>query len=507
MRRYSSMYSSARLFLVTTFAGIALGGCSSDSSQSGNEGDAGASSVGGSASGGKTSTGGKSSVSSTIATQGGSAGSSTGTGATTSGGTSSNGGTSAGSTTATGGVSTVGGSSNVGGSATGGVSTVGGSSNVGGSATGGVSTVPSIARPQLTTAQAANYEIVDYLAKAGTLGALVTDNWDPTTGIGDVTALTPDYTVSATGTFTTVQAAINAAVTAGGVTRKSILITEGKYREIVRVPSNAPPLTLYSTNSDASKTVIAFNNYNGKTYNSTTDVVPTGCIAPSSTATTWGTSGSSTFGICGSKVWLKNLMIANDYDEGTTTAGIAAVALTVQGDQAVFENVRFVGNQDTLQVKTSAATGVARSYFKSCYIEGDTDFIFGRGTAVFDNTTIHYVSVRRIAAAQSAGVILAPSTLPTNDYGFLVINSSFTADATTTANSVSLGRAWDEGTTATTYTLGTSPNGQVIVRNSTLGAHLRLTDPWDKAASSSRLFDSNTNRLFEYQNTGGGAAP
>jgi len=65
--------------------------------------------------------------------------------------------------------------------------------------------------------------------------------------------------------------------------------------------------------------------------------------------------------------------------EGALTSNIQAVALTVQGDQAVFpERFASSANQDTLQVKSSKLTIVARSYFKNSTIEGDTDFIFGR---------------------------------------------------------------------------------------------------------------------------------
>ena len=54
--------------------------------------------------------------------------------------------------------------------------------------------------------------------------------------------------------------------------------------------------------------------------------------------------------------------------------------------QSQFENVRFIGNIGTLYVKSSVETIKARSYFRDCYIEGDQDFIVGRGTAVFDHS-------------------------------------------------------------------------------------------------------------------------
>jgi pectin methylesterase-like acyl-CoA thioesterase len=50
-------------------------------------------------------------------------------------------------------------------------------------------------RPQLTTAEAAQDTILDYMATAGVVTSLATDNWDPTAGVGDVATFTPTYTV------------------------------------------------------------------------------------------------------------------------------------------------------------------------------------------------------------------------------------------------------------------------------------------------------------------------
>ena len=48
----------------------------------------------------------------------------------------------------------------------------------------------------------------------------------------------------------------------------------------------------------------------------------------------------------------------------------------------MLRNVRLLGNQDTLYV----ASG--RQFFENCYIEGNVDFIFGNGKAVFSNCEI-----------------------------------------------------------------------------------------------------------------------
>ena len=425
-------------------------------------------------------------------------------GTVTMGGTATTGGTApAGGSTATGDATgTTGGRPPVGGSgAIGGTMVTGGSTATGG-ATGTDGGVPpagtctaeytgSETRPLLTDASAACFTLQNYLAQAGPLTALVRDNWDPSPGLPAASTYTPTYTVAAdgSGTHTTVQDAITAANSSGSNSRVYILVKSGTYRELVCVKGSVP-ITLYGADTDATKVTIAFDNYNGKTVDTTKT---NACAAPS--GATYGTSGSSTFFSSSPGFQAQNLTIANDFAEGTLTSNIQAVALTVQGDQQVFQNVRFIGNQDTLQVKSPATGTVARSYFKNSYIEGDTDFIFGRGTAVFDGCTIVYVSGRKTNSTH-----IAPSTETPNSFGFLIINSKMVGDSGMPTGAAYLGRAWDDSS-------GSAPNGQAVIRNTEIGGHIKIATPWAAAATSSRAFSASGNRLYEYQNTGAGAAP
>jgi len=54
---------------------------------------------------------------------------------------------------------------------------------------------------------------------------------------------------------------------------------------------------------------------------------------------------------------------------------------------------------------------------------------------------------------------------------------------------------------------GSAPNGQAVIRNTEIGGHIKIATPWAAAATSSRAFSASGNRLYEYQNTGAGAAP
>ncbi|KAL2491948.1 putative pectinesterase/pectinesterase inhibitor 13 [Abeliophyllum distichum] len=60
-----------------------------------------------------------------------------------------------------------------------------------------------------------------------------------------------------------------------------------------------------------------------------------------------------------------------------------AVALRVQADRSVFLHCRMEGYQDTLYAQTH------RQFYRSCYITGTVDFIFGDAAAIFQNCMIY----------------------------------------------------------------------------------------------------------------------
>ena len=366
-------------------------------------------------------------------------------------------------------------------------------------------------RPQLDAATAAGLTPVKYLAQGGKslpASSLPVDNWDPTAGVGDVSTFTAQFTVDAAGksdasNFVTVQAAIDAAVALGNkVPPVFIRVQPGTYRETVCLPSSGTPaIRLYSVDSDASHTVIVFNNGNP-----TVDAAKTnGNKCNSSPANPIGTSGSATFAVNAADFQAKNLTFSNDYVKGSFAgSNQSAVALMTQGDKIVLENVRLLGHQDTFYMKSGNVDQVSRVYVKNSYIEGDVDFIFGRGTAVLDNCTIHTLNT-----GNGTGYVTAASTDYRNAYGFLITNSRFTAETGTPAGQIYLGRAWDEGVASLAAYGATSPNGQVLIRNSALGEHIRKADPWADSTAT-RPYSSvpaaalPANRLFEYGNTGPG---
>jgi pectin methylesterase-like acyl-CoA thioesterase len=243
-------------------------------------------------------------------------------------------------------------------------------------------------------------------------------------------------------------------------------------------------VTLIGTTGDAKDVVLTYDN-------------AADTINPA-TAKTYGTGGSQSVLVKGSNVSVRDLTIENAFDEAASTfANRQAVALKTTGDRLRFDNVRLLGNQDTLLVDSPDAPVVARSYFTNSYIEGDVDFIFGRGTAVFDRSTIHALSR---GSSSNNGYITAASTSDKNPYGILITNSKVTSNAP--AGTFSLGRPWRGWTDGYTKNgVVYNSRGQVTIRNTDLPAAIRTTQPW--ADMSPNLWTDG--RFSEYQNTGAGA--
>lgn len=265
----------------------------------------------------------------------------------------------------------------------------------------------------------------------------------PTSNPTTAPAAKPVVAADGTGSYRTVQAAIDA-VPSNNTTRRTITIKPGTYREIVTV--NKPNITLKGTGSSADQVVIVHNRSNAAGY---------------------GTYGSATLSVKVKDTGVENLTVSNDYGEGSQ-----AVAVTIDADRAVFRGVRFLGHQDTLLIHSG------RSYFVDCHVEGTVDFIFGDGTAVLNRATIHQ---RRSAG----GPITAARTPSSNRYGILVYRSTVTGVAN---NVTQLGRPW-------------GASAQVLFRETSLSSTIATGQPWIDMSGN---VWSNA-RLREYRNTGAGA--
>lgn len=276
--------------------------------------------------------------------------------------------------------------------------------------------------------------------------------------------------------FTSVQAAIDA-IPSGPGSRVVVALRPGTYREVLTVPAGKPPILLLGATGNPRDVVITYDNANG---------------TPKPDGTTYGTSGSATVTISADNFEARNLTFENSFDEQANPQikNQQAVAVKTQADRLVFDNVRFIGNQDTLYVNSPAVGALARQYFLNCYIEGDVDFIFGRGTAVFDRSVIRALSR---GSATNNGYLTAASTPDTQRYGFLITRSTILSDAPD--QSFYLGRPWHPGGDPTAL-------GQVVLRDSWLPAAIKSA-PWTDMSG----FSWREARFSEFNNSGPGAAP
>lgn len=385
-------------------------------------------------------------------------------------------------------------------------------------------------RPVLSAAEAAPFVPANYLGWSGEYTAPVADPWRP----APIATRRPDFVVrpsagspsagSPAAVFTSVQEAVNAAFQAGGTRRQYIAILPGTYHGTVFIPPGSPPLTLYGAGRpgqvrleftvDATITPAAWAAL----------VNADGRYAEGDPA--WemfrscATRTSTNAGLCATVVWarstdlqLKGLTITNGLLDTVDRGTHQALALRTDADRAQLEDMRLISRQDTFLANADDPARIARVSVRDSYIEGDTDFVFGRASAVFTHTRFHLVSTRK----DSGGVIFAPNTAPRYPYGFLVTHSLITADEGYRAAPTGfLGRAWDQGAGATGYIPGSTPNGQLVIRDSVLGEGFRPAAPWAPAATTARPFTARTdeardlndvdhNRLWEHANHGPGA--
>lgn len=294
-----------------------------------------------------------------------------------------------------------------------------------------------------------------------------------TTATVKAAATTLTVAKDGSGQYSTVQAAVNA-VPANNASRVVISVKPGTYRELVKVPSNKPHVTIQGTGGSRNDTVIVYNNASGTQK-------PDG-------SGTYGTGGSATVAVEADDFQARNLTISNDFDEAAhQDIANQAVALRTAADKVFLDGVIVSGDQDTLLVDTAAKEKLGRVYMTNSYVIGNVDFIFGRATAVIDKSVI---TLKKRWNGTSAGYITAPSTAADRK-GILIANSTVNGDVSSA--SFYLGRPWHAGG-------DTTLDPQTTVRNTSLSAAVKST-PWTDMSG----FSWKDDRFAEYKNSGAGS--
>jgi pectinesterase len=253
------------------------------------------------------------------------------------------------------------------------------------------------------------------------------------------------------GNYSTVQQALNQ-VPLHNTKPFIIFIKDGIYKEKLHLDSFKNFVTIIG--EDQFKTILTFDDHTGKV---------------SQIGDTINTKTSYSFLIKANNFTAQNITFQN---EAGFSAG-QAVALESDGDKAQFFNCRFIGNQDVLFTNNENS----RQYYKDCYIEGTTDFIFGSATVWFDDCHIHSKKNSHLTAA---------STPQDHEFGYVFNDCVLTGD--TSLHAVSLGRPW-------------RPYASVTYIHCYIDEHIK-PEGW---SNWNKTENYKTARFAEYENYGPGS--
>lgn len=257
------------------------------------------------------------------------------------------------------------------------------------------------------------------------------------------------------GDFFTVQEAVNASPDFCSSHETSIYVKDGIYEEKLTVPANKQ--TLHLIGQSAENTVIRWGDY---------------ARMPGPKGVEIGTFATPTAFLHGNDFLAENITFENSAGEGKDIG--QAVAVTVNADRAAFINCRFLGCQDTIYTMGKGQ----RQYFRDCWIEGTTDFIFGASTCWFENCTI---------LSKRDSYITAASTPQGAEFGYVFHNCRLIHNER--ASKVYLGRPWRN-------------HAKTVFLNCEMDSHIRKEGwhNWNKPFAEKTAF------YAEYGSKGPGAA-
>ena len=267
------------------------------------------------------------------------------------------------------------------------------------------------------------------------------------------------------GDYLTVQEGVNAIPDYSHAEITEVLIRNGVYKEEINIPHTK--FRVHFRGESAEGTLLTYDkyarqNWPGRDFNV-------------------GTSGSASIYIHASYITFEDITFENSAGEGREIG--QAVAVFTDGDFLFFNRCRFLGNQDTLYTygRYGKFGGIKRNYFKDCYIEGTTDFIFGTSIAYFEGCEIR---------SKKDSYVTAASTLEGQKYGYVFRNCRLTADEG--VSKCYLGRPW-------------GAYAKTVFLNCDLGAHI-VAEGWHDWEKEGKPNTRKNSYYAEYKNYGPGAA-
>jgi pectin methylesterase-like acyl-CoA thioesterase len=243
------------------------------------------------------------------------------------------------------------------------------------------------------------------------------------------------------GQFDEVQAAVDS-IASNSSEHIRIDIKAGTYREKLTIASRR---NLCLVGEDATRSILTYDDSNAKV---------------------GSTSGSASVLVSADDFSATQLTFQNSYGSGSQ-----AVALRTTGQRQQFLECRFVAYQDTLYVHEGT------QYFRDCYVQGNTDYVFGHATAILENCEVRNV--------EKGSAVAAPNTEASSAYGIVFLGGHFTAASG--ISGVALARPW-------------GADGAAAFLNATLDGHISASGFTSMSGN-----DPANARFREYQSTGAGA--
>lgn len=241
--------------------------------------------------------------------------------------------------------------------------------------------------------------------------------------------------------YITVQSAVDSIANNSSAAIR-IDIKAGTYTEKLTIANRS---NLCLVGEDANTTILTYGDSNG---------------------TVGSTSGSASVHVSANDFSAARLTFRNSYG-----AGSQAVALRTTGQRQQFLDCRLVGYQDTLYVHSGT------QYFRNCYVQGNTDYVFGGATAVLQDCEVRNV--------QKGSAVAAPNTASSTAYGIVFLGGHFSAEPG--ISNVALARPW-------------GADGAAAFLDATLDGHI--------SAAGFTIMSGNdpvNARFSEYRSTGSGA--
>ena len=158
-------------------------------------------------------------------------------------------------------------------------------------------------------------------------------------------------------------------------------------------------------------------------------------------------------------------------------------AFYIDADNIEAYNCKILSSQDTLGRNSSTVLGY-HAYFKDCVIGGNTDYICGEFTAIFDNCELQWKTFANDDSNNGkVGMITAPKTSP-----YIFRNCTVTTSGLEGTGAVSglYGRTW--GADSEAYFINSETNGYISA------------DGWGEMSSGEGV----SSLFYEYNNTSNG---